>query len=203
MASLHLTTPSDFIKQKKSEEALKEVLKGIDAMRVDTGLSAQTIIDTASRSRDPKFIEIRDNWNHWTEFMNHVTSRFSTQQTRQEREQKLYQGGFNANAGPAQPQSTGLGRPNMVCYTCESPDHMSGQCPFRKELEAKGIAYYDQDAKQWIWGSKDDPEINADGQKVPTPGYYRGMVYSGIMRDHARRRAAGISKPAKGETPSI
>jgi hypothetical protein len=68
------------MKQKKSEEALEEVLKGIDAMRVDTGLSAQTIINTASRSGDPRFVEIRDNWNLWTEFMNQVSSRFTTQQ---------------------------------------------------------------------------------------------------------------------------
>ena len=70
-----------------------------------------------------------------------------------------------------QPQPMGQPCGNMVCYTCKSPEHMSPQCPLGKDLEDKGIAYYDKDAKLWIWGTQDDPEINADGQKVLTPGY--------------------------------
>jgi hypothetical protein len=93
-------------------------------------------------------VQIRDNWTHWTEFMNHVTHRFNPQSS-QQREQQLYEGGFNTNAPQTQPQPVGQTRGNMVYYTCESPEHMSAQCPLAKEIDAKGIAYWDRDVKQW------------------------------------------------------
>ena len=74
MASLHLTTPSNSAKLKKSEAALEEVLNQVKMMQVDTSLTAQMIIDGATHSGDLRFVKIHNNWDHWTEFMNQVNS---------------------------------------------------------------------------------------------------------------------------------
>ena len=114
MTSLHVTGTADNIKQKKADAAFDQVLEEMKAIRIDAGLTPQAIIESASRSMDPRLVEIRNSWPHWTEFMNHITHRAAVHYNQSQRAPvQPYRGGTNQEAQQTQPQPVGQARGNI------------------------------------------------------------------------------------------
>ena len=199
MAFLYMDGYVDKLRPKDADEALEQVINEFQTMRIDAGASPESILYSASNTTDPRFTAIRSNWTQWNQFVNCVRNRFDTQGMHQ-REQKLYQGGFNMGTQQSQQtsyqQSTqSQPRSNLACYICESSEHTSSRCPEGRAIEQSGIAYFDKEEKRWFWGSRENPEINNAGERISTPGYARGKVASGIRQDHQRRLEAGLVRP--------